>query len=305
MYPLKRFLVCLDLSPMDKTLLEYAAALTSKTPDAKVYFIHVSKRFEVPEEIKKSFPGVTGPPDEILEKEMEASVEKYFKPSSQAAVDLAVAEGNATEQILKWSQLKEIDLIVMGLKNKLKGSGSNPAKIASVCRSSVLFVPENARFDLKRILIPTDFSTHSALAYEEALEVCRDSSCQLIFQNVYKVPVGYHYTGKDYAEFAIIMKRNAEKQMKDFLRRIKVSEESVKTLCSIDDDEKPADVIYQEAQAQQADLIILGSKGRTTAAAFLVGSVAVNLLQQNKTVPYMIVKDKKTNMGFFEAFKNL
>lgn len=305
MYPLKRFLVCLDLSPIDKTLLEYVAALTSKTPDAKVYFIHVSKRFEVPEEILKSFPGISGPPDEILEKEIEASIEKYFKPFSGAAVDVVVAEGNATEQILKRSQLKEIDLIVMGLKNKLKGSGSNPAKIASVCRSSVLFVPENMRFELRRILIPTDFSAHSAMAYEEALEVCKSNPCEIILQNVYRVPVGYHYTGKDFAEFAIIMKHNAEKQMKDFLRRIKTTEENVKTLCSIDDDEKPADVIYQEAQAQQADLIILGSKGRTTAAAFLVGSVAVNLLRLNKTIPYMIVKDKKSNMGFFEAFKNL
>lgn len=305
MYPLKRFLVCLDLSPLDKSLLEYAGGLTAHTPDAKVYFIHVSKRFEIPEELKKSYPGITGPADEIIENKIENSVSSYFKPLTPATTEVVVKDGNATEQILKWVKAKEIDLIVMGQKSRLKGSGSNPGKITSVCSSSVLFIPENSQYKLKKILVPTDFSENSAMALETAFAMQKQSNCEVLLQSVYKVPTGYHYTGKEYSEFAIIMKKNAEKDMNVFLKRHNISNEDVQVLFSIDDDDKPADVIYEEAQAQHADLIILGSRGRTAAAAFLLGSVAVNLLQHNKTIPYMIVKDKKSNMSFIEAFKNL
>ncbi len=305
MYPLKRFLVCLDFSPIDRTLIEYVAGLTAGIPDAKLYFIYVSKRLEVPEEIKKSYPGITGPADEILEKEMESLVGKHFDGKSAASVSIAVKDGNVTEQILKWSQVKEIDVIVMGLKSSMKGSGSNPAKITSVCHATVLFIPENAKYQLQTVIVPTDFSANSLMALEQALEMKKLVQCRILLQNVYTVPVGYHYTGKEYAEFAVIMKHNAEKQMSNFIRKNNISPDDVQTLFSIDDDEEPADVIYMEAQAQNVDLIILGSKGRTSAAAFLLGSVAVNVLRLNKTVPYMIVKDKKSNMGFIEAFKNL
>lgn len=305
MYPLKRFLVCLDLSPMDKTLLEYIGGLTGHTPDAKIYFIHVSKRFEVPEELKKTYPGITGPADEIIENEIENSVNSYFTPLAPATTEIVIKDGNTTEQILKWAKVKEIDLIVMGQKNRLKGSGSSPGKITSVCSSSVLFIPENSQCKLKKILVPTDFSENSAMALETAFGFQKQNNCEVLVQSVYRVPTGYHYTGKEYSEFAVIMRKNAEKDMDVFLKKHNISKEDVRILFSIDDDDKPADVIYEEAQAQHADLIILGSRGRTAAAAFLLGSVAVNLLQHNKTTPYMIVKDKKSNMSFIEAFKNL
>ena len=305
MYPLKRFLVCLDLSPMDKTLLEYVGGLAGHTPDAKIYFIHVSKRFEIPDQLKKSFPGITGPADEIIENNIQNSVNSYFKPLTPVASAIVVKDGNTTEQILKWAKVKEIDVIVMGQKSRLKGSGSNPGKITSVCSSSVLFVPENSQYKLKKILVPTDFSENSAMALEMALGIRKQNSCEILVQSVYKVPTGYHYTGKEYSEFAVIMRKNAEKDMNAFLKKHNVINEDLEVIFSLDDNDKPADVISDVAQARQADLIILGSRGRTAAAAFLLGSVAVQLLQHNKTIPYLIVKDKKSNMSFIEAFKNL
>lgn len=305
MYPLQRILVCLDLSPIDQTLMEYTAHLTRVLPEAKVYFIHVSKKLEIPEEVKNMFPNITGPADEVIEKGISDEASKFFVNNCDTPFEVVVKDGNETEQIIKWAQVKEIDLIVMGLKKSLKGAGTNPAKITGICHSSVLFVPENASFKMERVLVPTDFSVNSAMAVEQALTLKKATKVEVLLQNVYKVPVGYHYTGKEYVDFAIIMKHNAEKQMEKFVKTNNIPEDDVTPIFNLDEDDKPADIIFTEAKAQHVDMIILGSKGRTMVAAMLLGSVAVELLRVNKEVPYMIVKDKKANLGLVGAFKNL
>lgn len=305
MYPLNRFLVCLDLTPIDQTVMEYTASMTKEIPGSKVYFVHVSKKLEIPEEIKKSFPNITGPADEAIAAGIEEQAEEFFRKNCNTPYEIVVTDGNATEQILKWSQVKEIDVIVMGLKRSLKGAGTNASKITSICHASVLFVPEKSAFQLKRILVPTDFSKNSFMALEQAFVLKSTYQSEVILQNVYRVPVGYHYTGKEYVEFAILMKHTAEKQMAVFLKKHNVNREEVKQLMTLDEDDKPADIIFNEAQAQDVDIIVLGSKGRTMAASLLMGSVAVDLLRLNKEVPYMIIKDKKSNMDFLQAFRKL
>jgi len=158
---------------------------------------------------------------------------------------------------------------------------------------------------MERVLVPTDFSVNSAMAVEQALTLKKATKVEVLLQNVYKVPVGYHYTGKEYVDFAIIMKHNAEKQMEKFVKTNNIPEDDVTPIFNLDEDDKPADIIFTEAKAQHVDMIILGSKGRTMVAAMLLGSVAVELLRVNKEVPYMIVKDKKANLGLVGAFKNL
>lgn len=305
MYPLKQIIVCLDLSPIDRTLMEYTAHLTKVLPGAKVYFIHVSRKLEIPEEIKKSFPDITGPADEVLKKGIMESVEEHFVVHCDTPYEVEVKDGNSTEQIIKWSQVKEADLIVMGLKKTLKGSGTNASKITSVCLASVLFVPENISFKLERVIVPSDFSDSSALALEQALLFKKSTHAEILLQSVYKVPTGYHYTGKSYSEFALIMRRNTEKEMNTFLKKLKVHEGEIKKVLNLDEDDKPTDMILQEAGVFQVDMIILGSKGRTMSASLLMGSVAVSLINKNKDIPYMIVKDKKANMSFLEAFNSI
>ncbi len=305
MYALQRILVCLDLTPIDQTLMDYTAHLTKVLPEAKVYFIHVSKKLEIPEEVKKMFPDITGPADEALEKGIKDEASKYFVTKCDTPFEVVVKDGNETEQIIKWAQVKEIDLIVMGLKNTLKGAGTNAAKITSICHSSVLFVPEQTPFKMEKLMVPTDFSKNSAMAVEQALALKKITGAEILLENAYTVPVGYHYTGKGYVEFAIIMKHTAEKHMAKFMKKFNFDENEVKTVFNLDEDDKPADTILVEAKVQSADMIILGSKGRTMVAALLMGSVAVGLLRINKDIPYMIIKDKKANMGLLEAFKNL
>ena len=74
---------------------------------------------------------------------------------------------------------------------------------------------------------------------------------------------------------------------------------------ALDDDPHPADKIYKTASEKGADLIILGSKGRTSAAAFLIGSVAEKLVYESGDIPLFLVKKGKENLSLLEALFRL
>jgi len=59
--------------------------------------------------------------------------------------------------------------------------------------------------------------------------------------------------------------------------------------------------ITEFAKKIDADLILLGSRGRTTSAAILLGSTAEKLISYNKLLPMLIFKKKGETMGFFDA----
>ncbi|EMR02061.1 Universal stress protein family protein [Cesiribacter andamanensis AMV16] len=70
---------------------------------------------------------------------------------------------------------------------------------------------------------------------------------------------------------------------------------------TLDNNHDPVKEIYHRAVKEQADLIIIGSKGKTQTAAALMGSVADRLAHYNRSIPLLIVKDKNENIGFLEA----
>ena len=77
------------------------------------------------------------------------------------------------------------------------------------------------------------------------------------------------------------------------------------TRTALDDDPHPADKIYKTGKEMGVDMIILGSKGRTSAAAFLIGSVAEKLVMENSDIPLLLVKKGKENLGFLDALFKL
>ena len=52
----------------------------------------------------------------------------------------------------------------------------------------------------------------------------------------------------------------------------------------------PVEEIVKEAEAQQADLIVMGSHGRSALRAAVLGSVAYGVLHKDATIPVLIVR---------------
>jgi nucleotide-binding universal stress UspA family protein len=166
----------------------------------------------------------------------------------------------------------------------------------------VVFVPEVLPELLKRMVVPVDLSEESKLAVEYALFIAkRIKDIKITFLNVYTVPVGYHVSGKTYDEFAEVMRQNAEESFNDFIAEFDTKGLNMEAKFVLDKSNDVAKTIYQFALKNKATGITIASKGRTQAAAVLLGSIAEKLIKVNSQIPTIVAKKRRHNLRFLEA----
>ncbi|WP_340152775.1 universal stress protein [uncultured Marivirga sp.] len=304
MYKLERLLVALDLTKMDDILIKYVSHLAEFLKSDKVYFVHISRNLELPEELRRNYPDLMAPSDESITDSIQKVISTAWETDYDCEKVIEIKEGDPSEQILKWVNIKDIDMMVMGRKKELKGGGIVPQKIAKVAQTSLMLVPEDFVFKLNKIVVSVDFSKHAKLAVEEALAISNEKNISLSLVNVFKVPSGYHKTGKNYDEFALIMKGHGKTDFREFVKKNNFPED-LDCQFVLDNDDSPADKIFDFASDQKADMIVMGSKGRTGLASILLGSVAEKVVKYDNEIPLMIVKEKGENMGFLKALLKL
>jgi len=306
MYSLKRILIALDLTEMDDALIKHVVRLSNIIDIDKVYFIHVEKHMELPEGIKLKSSNSGSPVDETIEHLIEENIERNGKANLKAPYKIEVIEGSPSHQVLHWAKIKKADLIAVGRKSGLKGEGALSHKVARLAPCSVVYIPEVLPEHHKNFVVPVNFSETSKMALEYAIRICSGAKEGFITcLNVYEVPAGYHTTGKSFEEFSAIMKDNAQKKYKQWLTEIDLKGVEVRDEYILDKEDDIAQAIYRFTIREQTSNIVIGSKGRTNAAAFVLGSVAEKLVSFNTHIPLFIAKERNHNMDLFEAIMKL
>jgi nucleotide-binding universal stress UspA family protein len=301
--PYRTALVGLDLSSMDDALLDYLPHLLKALPLEKVFFVYIAQELELPEELIDKYPDLIAPLDESIAEDIRSKVKGLFD-NTNIEYDIIVQEGYPLEHMLKLAKIKNIDLIVMGRKKKLEGSGLLAGHILRKSPTSIITITENHPNSLKKVLIPIDFSDHAALSIEAGGKIKDKTNAQINFCHVYNVPTGYHKTGKSYEEFAEIMESHAKRDYKLFTIRHRLKEEYPCAFL-LEGNKSVADLIYDHAKEIEADMVLIGSRGRTKTSALLIGSIVEKLVRADSDIPVMVVKSKGENMGFFEALMKI
>lgn len=143
----------------------------------------------------------------------------------------------------------------------------------------------------QHILVPVDESPISYAAVEHALALAKSLDSQVTLMSVIAVDP---FVGVDFYKVAPAITdyfMQAEKKAKERLEEIKLSFErdniavSTKLIHGV----SPAEGIMHTADEVSADLIIMGSHGRTGIQKMFLGSVAQNVLTQSP-IPVLIVK---------------
>ena len=125
------------------------------------------------------------------------------------------------------------------------------------------------------ILHPTDFSAHSQLALELACSLAREQTARLVLLHVAVPPVViYNEQGellprpKDYRSAA-----------EDQLFKLQIPDTNIRTEYRIEEGEATAAII-RVANEVKADLIVMGTQGRTGLDRLLIGSVARSVMRK-------------------------
>lgn len=301
MYLIKKMIVCLDQTSLDQTLIKYAAFIAQVNQTKKIYFVNVIRNLSVPKEVLVEFPNLVENMISERQQQMEDVVKDNFPTIKGISLNYIVKEGSLSKKILKLSEEKSADMILIGRKVTLQGTGIASMRLARRASCSLLIVPEGSLPQMKKLLVPSDFSDYSKDALEEAIMIAnKHGDVEIICQNVFAVPSGYHFTGKTYAEFTTIMQMHAEISYKKFIRKIDTKGVKITPIYTQDDDDDPVQEIVAKALETEADGIIIGAKGRTAATALFIGSMAERLIQFNDSLPLLVTRPKGKNAGILD-----
>ncbi len=299
----EKVMVGLDLTEMDEILLKKIAYISEVIGFEKIYFVHVAKNLTLPEEIRIEYPDLLAPLDETMKSEIKSCI-KGVDLDPKIEQEIIVLEGNPFETFIRQAKIKDVDLIIMGRKDGLPGSGSLSKTMAQKAPCSVLFLTEKGPFEApKKIMIPLDFSEHSNLAVDFAERLKKSIDAEIIGLHIFEVPMGYYKTGKSFEEFAKIMEANSKKDFEAFIK--KYNHDPFECIYMLKQNGNDGRHILQKAKEEQVNLILTGSRGRTKSAAILLGSTAEKLVQVNNEIPMIIFKQKGETMTFIEAFNKI
>lgn len=189
---------------------------------------------------------------------------------------------------------KQADVIIMGRRGRtgLKRlmMGSVTAKVIGHSPCKVLVVPSAAKIEWKNMIVATDGSRFGNSAALEAISIAKQCGGNLTIVSVVSSDGLVHIEHsrlhlKDIAEKEIVDTEKNIKELKELALKEGVKAEGL-ILSG-----KPAEAIINTAKEKNADLILLGSHGRTGLDRLLMGSVTERVIVLSPCA-VMVVKTK-------------
>jgi nucleotide-binding universal stress UspA family protein len=146
---------------------------------------------------------------------------------------------------------------------------------------------------IRRILHPTDFSRASGAAFVKAVDMAKTNRAELLLVHVLApvIPMvgGDAYVSpKVYQEIEASARAEAQKQLDRLVAKAKTAGVRTRTLLM---EGVTHEQITRTARSRRADLVVIGTHGRTGLAKFFLGSVAGRVVS-TATCPVLTVRGK-------------
>jgi len=236
----------------------------------------------------------TNPEYETIAPQLLEKAEKTAREHLESVKTLAKKEGvvcstrilegeDSYNYITQEAEKNMISMIIMGRRGrtglKRLAMGSTTSRVIGHAPCNVLVVPKAAQVDFKNIVIATDGSKYSLAAASEAIGIAKNNKSEL---TVIAVVPSEIMTPTD-IDFTMTQKELiAEKEMHEAEKNAKaVKEAALKEGVSVKAfvmSGRPADAIMEIAREKKADLIVVGSHGRTGLGRLLMGSIAERVI---------------------------
>ena len=144
---------------------------------------------------------------------------------------------------------------------------------------------------IRRILFPSDFSPASRAAFAKAVSLAKQNRAEVVVAHVLTpiMPTADGYISPDaYAQMEDASRRYAKKHVDALVAKARQMGVRARGLVL---EGAPSDRIVRAARGQRADLIVMGTHGRTGIARFVLGSVASRVVS-HAACPVLTVRGK-------------
>jgi nucleotide-binding universal stress UspA family protein len=289
---LNTLLVCLDLTDIDQYLIEYAAFLSQKLKMGKVIFFHAIQAYDLPDKSNKNFPDLKTSLSQRIEEEINSVVSSHFKQKIDTNVITKIEHEDAANVIIDFTRKEKVDLTLIGQKYGEDRTAHYGHKIASEAETDLMFIPENPELQLNKILCATDLSKDSEEAFLRALDIATAVGTPLMCYYLYDIRKSYFPATTMRTQS--MLEKKIRKRFRKYLTRFDVDPESIPLELGVNEEFKSqAEKLYESAETEKIELLIVGARGRTSVVTTLLGNVTERLRRIEKQIPVIIIKNSK------------
>jgi nucleotide-binding universal stress UspA family protein len=286
---MKRFhtlIAAVDFTSSCRNALREAVRIASAT-GTRVVAIHVMEE-ELANQLKKAMAASQA----TVRAEWETRLRKFVEDSDISAsagsaggafVEMEVRIGHPFAELAEACRVHRADLLVMGVKGADGGAhrvGVIAAKCVRKAPADVLLISDDARGPFRHLVTCVDFSDNSAKAVQYALEVARQDGASLDCVHVYQSALALSL---DYGGLAAPMPVGADaetlehwnRELENFIRPLVDSDHaSVPVTLRVIERVNIREAIVDHVNERQADLVVLGTRGKTGLRELLIGTTA-------------------------------
>jgi nucleotide-binding universal stress UspA family protein len=292
MKSIKNILVAVDFTNADEVLLRYTELLTKKLEVTQVSFTHVVPRLDF-------FKTLTATGREnwetVWEINKNVTQELIIKvhsslPEFNGEINCEVLEGEPLAELL--SKANTSDLVLIGQREHTDSHGILARNLARKAKGNAFIIPENSTTNVRKVLVPVDFSDNSGRALQETVNFAKalNPDVEITVLNVFELPnLSTYRLSKTPEQFREIVVKNTNLMLDSFLRKYVPNQKINKAIVQMD---LPSigHYIVKYAVRYGIDLIGIGAKGHSTVELLFIGSVVEKVLNYNQQVPVLIIR---------------
>ncbi|NIN00174.1 MAG: universal stress protein [candidate division Zixibacteria bacterium] len=270
---LEKILLATDFSQASNDALQMAV-FVAKAFRSRIIPIHV-----IPEIQDSPLPM------EMVKETVTKRFEEINTTINKEGVDVAepiVVSGTPFDQIMQHAGINDVNVIMVGSGEKEREGkfslGITAERLIRRSNKPVWVVKRGTHPGIKKILCPVDFSETSARALTNAIHLARNLQAELsvmtVIQDIWRV---YPTVGKAAAKKQVVWVKRNESEFQRFLQKSDFHDVNWNKVIR---EGNPPQEILSIARQMQADLLVMGSVGRTGLARILVGSVAEKVIRE-------------------------
>lgn len=284
-FPNRCILTATDFSEYSKVALDICLGVT-KCMKTKLYLLHIIEKF--PHDYKHLLSSAAhADMKQKLEVEAMEKMKAMLPEGLLAAGHIVpiVRFGKPFNEIIQIAKEKKVDLLAVGTKGKAGVDrvilGSVAERIARKAFCPVMVVRGKKYVGFKRIIVPVDLSDCSRIALEYAVATARAHKSKLTVLHVYEESFVEPYVNaanseEEAGEIIKEIERVNETKYDEFLKTVDFSGVEYEKLLKKG---IPAFDIVEIAMEQQANLIVMGTHGRSGIRHILIGSTAEEVVR--------------------------
>lgn len=281
MHQIRTILVATDFSPGSEAAFAQAVRL-ARASGATLHALH-AVRHDAGDDLVQVIPDMAGEIDGYLRE----TGQKRLREAARAAgapesVSLHVGVGSPAREVLELAEKVGADLLVLGATGE---GGQHFGSVASRCvrkaAARVLLVPAGHPGAFTKVVVGVDFSEPSRTALEHAAHFARTDGASVEAVHVYEVPWELARWGappKDANRMADSIRTALEHRLRGMIP----ADAGVEVRCVLVRGVDYAKSLVAYAEEHHADLVVVGTTGRTALGYWLLGTTAEQVMRETR-----------------------